>query len=189
MKWLFSLATTFFLILLLMTCPINDNTPTSYLQNTKLASTSASFIPLGQTRGAEFELTVAKQSTGSNHEEKSTSVHVSEAEPSSPTFEATKESGLVKGDDDALSVRILESPEIDTKLSLCAVLISFLALFISFMTVCLQIKHNHDEVRPILAIHLDINNMSIKIKNHGVGPAIFYRWNGKKQKVKYLPTR
>lgn len=80
-------------------------------------------------------------------------------------------------EDSTLVVRVIESPEIDTRLTFCAVIISAVAVLFSAITlivsVRLQIKHNRDEVRPIIAIHLDINDMSIKIKNHGVGPAIF----------------
>ena len=72
----------------------------------------------------------------------------------------------------ALEVRVLETPTIDTTLSLAAVVVAFAAFFVSLKTIHLQIKHNRDEVRPILAIRLNSINMSIKIKNHGVGPAI-----------------
>ena len=73
---------------------------------------------------------------------------------------------------EALEVRVLETPTIDTTLSLAAVVVAFAAFFVSLKTIHLQIKHNRDEVRPILAIRLDAINMSVKIKNHGVGPAI-----------------
>ena len=144
-----------------------------------------SVIPLEQAEAKDSKLTMAKQSMESNHKGKSMSTQILGVEPPCPTFETTKESGLDKNGDNALPVRVLESPEIDTKLSLCAVLIAFSALFISFLTVRLQIRHNRDEVRPILAIHLDINDMSIKIKNHGVGPAIFasMEWQNTKSKI------
>lgn len=79
--------------------------------------------------------------------------------------------------DGTLVVRVVESPEIDTKLTFCAVIISAIAVVISaislWVSAKLQIRHNRDEVRPVVAIHLDVSNMSVKIKNHGVGPALF----------------
>lgn len=80
-------------------------------------------------------------------------------------------------EDSTLVVRVVESPEIDTRLTFYAVIISAIAVGFSalslLVSVKLQIRHNRDEVRPVVAIHLDLNDMSVKIKNHGVGPALF----------------
>ena len=79
--------------------------------------------------------------------------------------------------DGTLIVRVVESPEIDTKLTFYAIIISAIAVVLSAVSLPVsaksQIRHNHDEVRPVVAIHLALINMSVKIKNHGVGPALF----------------
>ena len=79
--------------------------------------------------------------------------------------------------DGTLIVHVVESPEIDTKLTFYAIIISAIAVVLSAVSLLVsaksQIRHNRDEVRPVVAIHLDLINMSVKIKNHGVGPALF----------------
>ncbi|MEY8390053.1 hypothetical protein AALA98_01565 [Lachnospiraceae bacterium 45-W7] len=84
---------------------------------------------------------------------------------------------LNTAEDGTLVVRVVESPEIDTRLTFYAVIISVIAVGLSTVSLLvsakLQIRHNRDEVRPVVAIHLDLNDMSVKIKNHGVGPALF----------------
>lgn len=104
-------------------------------------------------------------------------ITVTTSEPAPTAVPAESDEVFNTVGDDTLIVSVVESPEIDTKLTFYAVIISAIAVVLSAISLLvsakLQIRHNRDEVRPVVAIHLDVNNMSVKIKNHGVGPALF----------------
>lgn len=81
-----------------------------------------------------------------------------------------------------MDIRVIDSPILDTCISAVAAIISLFAIILSFMsyrqtnkltknTISLQKKHNVDEVRPVVCIHLSDDPMSVTLKNHGLGPA------------------
>ena len=88
-----------------------------------------------------------------------------------------------KSDEGSFNVYVKETPLIDTGISGVSAILSFIAIFVSIYsvsmtkkmtkdTINLQKQHNRDEVRPLLCIHFDATNMSIVLRNHGLGPAI-----------------
>lgn len=160
MKHLFSLIVTILLALSTAAFAANDSKIVLQPQGHSLVMKSEISIPSEVEKAAkEFTDPMSKQA------------------PSSVPLESTKALGIDQ--DDTLIVRVVESPEIDTKLTVYAVIISAVAVSFSAISLVvsatLQIKHNRDEVRPIVAIHLDLVSMSIRIKNHGVGPALFQK--------------
>ena len=85
--------------------------------------------------------------------------------------------------EDSLDVYVKETPLIDTGISGVSAILSFIAIIVSIYsvsmtrkmtkdTISLQKRHNRDEVRPLLSIRYDAHDMSIFVKNHGLGPAI-----------------
>lgn len=146
MKHSFSLIFIGLLIFLLTACTVTDSRVFTHPQANKLVTTSEISMPSG-----------VKRLSG---------------KPTEPISEPAPDIA-----EDSIAVRVVESPKVDTSLAFIAIVISTIAvLFSAFslvINVKLQIKHNHDEVRPVVAIHLDTIDMSVKIKNHGVGPAVF----------------
>ena len=155
MKPLFSLMVIILLVFSPTVCTVADSTIFSHPQANRLVTTSEISMPFEVKR-------LSEESTESISKQARTPV-ISESTPD------IAEDGIV--------VRVVESPKIDTILTLLAVIISAIAILLSAFSLVfsakLQMKHNRDEVRPVIAIHLDKTNMSIKIKNHGIGPAIF----------------
>lgn len=158
MKHLFSLMVTILLAFSTAVFAATDSKVVVQLQAGRLVTTAEKYIPSEVKKVAEKSTNPMPKQTPMPTSSESTEV-------------------LDIAEDGTLVVRVIESPEIDTKLTFRAVIISAVAVLLSaislVVSVVLQIKHNQDEVRPIVAIHLDLVNMSIKIKNHGVGPAIF----------------
>ena len=80
-------------------------------------------------------------------------------------------------------VHKLETSVLDDILTITTVVVSIVALFVSIRsyrktteltleTLKLQKEQNIDNVRPVLAVHLDANDISITITNHGLGPVV-----------------
>lgn len=156
MRYLFSLIVTILLFFSITVCAVADSTVFSHPQANRLVTTSEKTIPFEVKSSAEG-------STGPISEQ----VRTSAVSGSTPDI----------AEDSIIDVRVVESPEIDTIFTVAAVIISAAAVIFSVVSlrvsVKLQKKLNRDEVRPVIAIHLDKTNISVKIKNHGVGPAVF----------------
>ena len=108
--------------------------------------------------------------------------HQTEKAAESSTFDARSETSE-RLSEDSLDVYVKETPFIDTGISGASAILSFIAIIVSIFsvsmtkkmtkdTIDLQKQHNRDEVRPMLCIHFDATDMSIILKNHGLGPAV-----------------
>ena len=95
-----------------------------------------------------------------------------------------------------ISVRVTETPLLDTLISGFSFFLSVIALALSFCSyretrniakknIELQTQHNRDEVRPFVSIEGSTNPLLIDIKNHGLGPAILVsmKWLNTEKKI------
>ncbi|HEY1403298.1 MAG TPA: hypothetical protein VGB05_04165 [Pyrinomonadaceae bacterium] len=97
---------------------------------------------------------------------------------------------------DELVKLIKENPDqINALAAVCALLISFLSILLTFIALSLQRQHNFKSVTPIASILIGDfeDNLHVTLKNTGIGPAIieqfrvFYEKEEKDNIISWMP--